>query len=102
MLYPLKARLKQWRKVGTKENPADDVSRGFSGFGMVSSDSWKRGPEFIWQEEPAWPTNPVVPEIASDDKELKNQVKCCDADVQRGEEDVRYSMCRRPKCNNRP
>ena len=32
---------KQWRKVGTKENPADDVSRGLSVFGMVSSDRWK-------------------------------------------------------------
>ena len=32
----------QWRKVGTKENPADDVSRGLSGFEMVSSDRWKR------------------------------------------------------------
>ncbi|XP_068728862.1 uncharacterized protein [Montipora capricornis] len=61
----------QWRKVGTKENPADDVSRGLSGFEMVSSDRWKRGPEFLWQEECTWPTNPAVPEIASDDKELK-------------------------------
>ena len=32
----------QWRKVGTKENPADDVSRGLRGVEMVSSDRWKR------------------------------------------------------------
>ena len=41
---------RQWRKVGTKVNPADDVSRGLKGFNMISSDRWKRGPEFLWQE----------------------------------------------------
>lgn len=64
----------QWRKVGTKENPTDDDSRGLSGFKMVSSDRWKRGPEFLWQKECTWPNNPAIPEIASDNKELKNQV----------------------------
>ena len=33
---------RQWRKVGTKVNPADDVSRGLNGFNMISSDRWKR------------------------------------------------------------
>ena len=80
---------KQLRKVGTKENPADDVSRGLNGFEMVSSDPWKRGPEFLRQAECTSPNNPLVPEIASDDNELKNQVKCCVADVQCGEADVR-------------
>ena len=79
----------QWRKVGTKENPADDVSWGLSGFKMVSSDRWKRGTEFLWQEECTWPKNPAVPEIASDDKVLKSQVKCCVAEVQCGEADLR-------------
>ena len=92
----------QWRKVGTKENPADDVSRHLSGFEMVSSDRWKLGPEFLWQEECTLPTNPAVPEIASDDKELKNQVKCCIADAQCGEADVR--TCSMPEddeeCNS--
>ena len=73
---------RQWRKVGTKENPADDVSRGLSGSDMISSDRWRRGPEFLWQEESAWPTNPVVPEIPHNDEEVKIQAKCCVADVQ--------------------
>ena len=92
----------QWRKVGTKENPADDVFRGLSGFEMVSSDRWKRGPEFLWQEECTWPNNPAVAVIPSDDKELKNQVKCCVADVHCGEADVR--KCSMPEddeeCNS--
>ena len=49
------------------------------------------------------PTNPAVPEILSDDKELKNQVKCCVADVQCGEADVR--TCSMPEddeeCNSK-
>ena len=73
---------RQWRKVGTKENPADDVSRGLNGFDMISSDRWKRGPEFLWQDESAWCTNPAVPEIACEDEEVKNQVKCCVSNVQ--------------------
>ena len=73
---------RQWRKVGTKENPADDVSRGLSGFDMISSDRWRRGPEFLWRDESAWPINPALPEIACDDEEVKNQVKCCVADGQ--------------------
>ena len=63
---------RQWRKVGTKENPADDVSRGLNGFDMISSDRWKRGPEFLWQDDTAWPTNPAVPEIVCEDEEVKN------------------------------
>ena len=35
------------------------------------------------------PNNPAVPEIASDDKELKSQVKCYGIDVQCGEADAR-------------
>ena len=64
---------------------------------MVSSDCRKRDPEFLLQEECTWPTNPAVPEIASDEKELKNQVKCCIADVQYDEADVR--TCSMPEDN---
>ena len=73
---------RQWRKVGTRENPADDVSRGLKGFDMISSDRWKRGPEFLWQDDTAWPTNPAVPEIACEDEEVKSQVNCCVSNVQ--------------------
>ena len=44
---------RQWRKVGTKDNPADDVSRGLNGFEMISNNRWKRGPVFLWQDESA-------------------------------------------------
>ena len=53
-----------------------------NGFDMISSIHWKRGPEFLWQDESAWPTNPAVPEIACEDEEVKNQVRCCVSNVQ--------------------
>ena len=81
----------QWRKVGTKESRAD-VSTGLNGFRMVSAiignevlNSCGRRSLFGL---------PVVPEIASDDEELTNEVKCCFADVQHGNVRVR---CSRPE-----
>ena len=71
------------RKVDTKENPADDVFRGLSGLDMISSDRWRQGPVFLWQDESSWPAKSTkVPEVACDDQEVKNQVKCCLADVE--------------------
>lgn len=72
----------EWRKVGTKDNPADDVSRGLNGVEMISNHHWKRGPVFLWQDESAWPTNPAVTEIPCEDEEVKNQVECSISDVQ--------------------
>ena len=71
---------RQWRKVGTKDNPADDVSRGLNRFEMIFNHRWKQGPEFLWQDESAWPTNPAMKEIACKDEEVSNQ--CCVSSVQ--------------------
>ena len=49
---------------------------------MISSDHWKRGPEFLWEDESAWPTNSVVPEVVCEDEEVKNQVKCYVSNLQ--------------------
>ena len=74
--------LRRWREVGTKDNPTDDVSRGLSGFEMISNHHWKRGPEFPWQDKSAWPSNTAVTEIACEDDEVKNQIRCCVSSVQ--------------------
>lgn len=49
---------------------------------MISCDRWRQGPEFLWQDETAWPTKPAVSEITCEDKEAKNQAKCCVSNVQ--------------------
>ena len=39
-------------------------------------------PVIVGGNESAWPTSSTeVPEVACDDQEVKNQVKCCVADV---------------------
>ena len=70
---------RQCRKIGTKENPADDLSRGLSGLNMISSDRWRQGPVFLSQDESAWPANSTkVP----GKQEVKKRVKCFLADVE--------------------
>ena len=45
-----KTDVQQWRYVPTKENPADDASRGLNAARENSSSSWFQGPRFLWQE----------------------------------------------------
>ena len=39
----------QWRRVDTKENPADEASRGLSAEELVNSPRWWSGPDFLWK-----------------------------------------------------
>jgi len=40
--------VEQWKYVRTKENPADDASRGLTADDLLSSSRWKTRPEFLW------------------------------------------------------
>ena len=51
------------------------------------------GPDFLWQDQTAWPTNPAVPEIACEDEEVKKQVKCCVSNVQHDSGDRGNTVC---------
>ena len=42
----------QWHYVDTKENPADDASRGLGAKELIRSDRWWNGPNFLWQPLP--------------------------------------------------
>ena len=61
----------QWRYVKTKENPADDASRGLSPRELVDHSKWLTGPDFIWTDDISLNTDSVVPEPAQEDPELK-------------------------------
>jgi hypothetical protein len=63
------AKYKGWH-VGTKENPADHVSRGMTAQNLVTCKNWAQGPWFLWQEEGQWSNERVnVPEVLDDDNE---------------------------------
>ena len=49
-----KTDVQQWHYVPTKENPADDASRGLNAAKGNSSSRWFQGPRFLWQEDKIW------------------------------------------------
>ena len=68
----------QWKYVDTKENPANDASRGLDVKALNEQQRWLRGPRFLWQPEKDWPTQPSsLGEISNGDPEIKRQVNAC-------------------------
>ncbi|XP_065074449.1 uncharacterized protein LOC135698401 [Ochlerotatus camptorhynchus] len=51
-----------WRWVGTKDNPADDLTKWGKGTEIKSESRWYRGPEFLYKDVSEWPKQkrPVV------------------------------------------
>lgn len=45
----------EWNHVGTKDNPADLVSRGTTPEQLVNSNIWWNGPQWLKQETDEWP-----------------------------------------------
>ena len=41
----------QWRYIATKENPADEASRGVSPQDLLENSRWLNGPAFLWEQE---------------------------------------------------
>ena len=64
-----KTDVQQWCYVPTKQNPADDASRGLNAARENSSSRWFQGPRFLWQEDNE--------ELSEDDPEIKKDIKVC-------------------------
>ena len=74
----------QWRHVGSKDNPADDSSRGLKVAGFLKTSRWWEGPAFLWRHEEDWPNNAFDVSLSADDKEVKreavtNAINVCNA-----------------------
>ena len=53
-----------WRHVASKQNPADDASRGISAHDLCKEGSrWLHGPAFLWKDEETWPELPLLPPL---------------------------------------
>ena len=62
----------QWHYVTTKENPADEGSRGLSAEDFIEKSKWIQGPDFLWQSElPLENELPTTDSVLADDPELK-------------------------------
>lgn len=74
----------QWRHVCSKDNPADDASRGLKVAGFLKTSRWWKGPAFLWKQEEDWPNNAVDVSLSVEDQEVKreaatNAINVCDA-----------------------
>lgn len=65
----------QWRYVGSKENPADEASRGMRADAFLANRRWMNGPGFLYRPEEEWPKPDVdLCVIDSDDPEVKRSL----------------------------
>ena len=68
-----KTTAQQWRYVDTKQNPADEASRGMNAR-EFSTSRWICGPEFLQQSESKWPINDNHKDVSLDDPEVKRAI----------------------------
>ena len=52
--------------------------RDLSVEGLLRSNRWVHGPDFLWKNEDEWPKSLIVEEVPDDDVEVKNE-KLCDS-----------------------
>lgn len=64
----------QWRYVHTKQNPADDASRGLTVHKLLNSKTWLSGPEFLWKARETWIHYEVESTVEEDDPEVKLEI----------------------------
>ncbi|XP_035657338.1 uncharacterized protein LOC118403009 [Branchiostoma floridae] len=64
---------RQWRYVESGLNPADDASRGQPIQDFIENERWLKGPQFLWQEESRWPSQPDI--IRVNEPQLDPEIK---------------------------
>ena len=62
----------QWKHVPTKQNPADQLTRGLSVSTLIDEESWWKGLAFLMQEETGWPEKKIGIKREAD-IEVRNQ-----------------------------
>lgn len=68
--------IEQWRYVGSKENPADEATRGMKAQDFLTSRRWLNGPGFLSKPEEEWPNLKGDCNVISDnDSEVKRDLK---------------------------
>ncbi len=68
----------QWCYTDTRNNPADDASRGLKADQLLSSSRCIKGPAFLWKPRDCWPRQPAdIAEPSSDDPEVRKEARMC-------------------------
>lgn len=63
-----------WRYVGSKDNPADDASRGMKVPDFLNNRRWLERRTFLWKHEEDWPRTVLDVSVDSDDQEVRKEV----------------------------
>ena len=74
---------RQWKYVASRQNPADDASRGLTSEALLTSKRWFSGPEFLWHTDDLWPEQPLLSAADGDDREIK---KDCTSNLARADD----------------
>ena len=67
-----KSEAEQWHHISTKDNPADDASRGVTAASLGLS-RWQHGPAFLIEPPEEWPQSRVTLALSPEDPEVKSQ-----------------------------
>ena len=51
------SKVEQWKYVPSKENPANDTSRGTNFKNLANIDRWFKSPKFLWKPQSSWETS---------------------------------------------
>ena len=66
----------QWSFVPSKDNPADQASRGLIDANSGGKCSiWVNGPQFLWETEHTWPVEKDVQMVSDTNVEVKYSLK---------------------------
>ena len=68
--------IKNWRYVDTKNNPADDITRGKTLLELSQRHRWSQGPPFLLLSSNCWPANPCAPPESEPVEELRKTMFC--------------------------
>jgi len=63
--------VQQWKHVNSRENAADDVSRGLTADELIRKQRWWKGPQFLTKSEDEWPKQYILNDLSCDDPEVK-------------------------------
>ena len=60
----------------TKNNPADDITRGKTLLELSQKHRWSQGPPFLLLNSNCWPANPCMPHESEPVEELRKTMYC--------------------------
>ena len=86
--------VEQWNHIASKQNPADEASRGVKSQELLHS-RWINGPVFLWKTEDQWPINQDHSEgtfdLQNNDPEVKKHVTMATTQI----DSEKTSLCER-------